>query len=278
MLVVGGIMLFLAQSTYWINHTVFDQESFTQITTDALLVEESRDALAREVVGRALAERPLLERAIGSQAQSLIGGLLGTDLSTRVISGLAYSVYGYVTAPNRQDLTFDLSPIQQPIASLMDVLKKANVDVADQVPTIPGEIVIVESDSLPDVARVIRVALIAGPMLWIASAALFVGYVLLDRKRYAPRIYIALGTIGVVGILALYFGPYIPQIVASYIAAIDLRVVAVNLVNGLLTPFTQQIWVMLAIASLCALIFSQRNNMLRAARAIERRIDSQRIR
>ncbi|MCA9328122.1 hypothetical protein KDA14_06345 [Candidatus Saccharibacteria bacterium] len=101
LLVSAGLTLFLAESAYWVNHTVFNQQNFTRITTTALLEESSRDAIANAVVDKTLADRPLVKRAIGDRAESLISGLLASDASSRALSTVTTKTYGYATSSNR---------------------------------------------------------------------------------------------------------------------------------------------------------------------------------
>src|SRR5687767_7870147 len=85
LLSAAGLALLLVHSAYWINHTIFDQATFTNIVTTSVTSESSRNAIAASTVDRVLADRPVAKRLAGDRLTALLSGLLGSDLGERAI-------------------------------------------------------------------------------------------------------------------------------------------------------------------------------------------------
>lgn len=262
LLFVAAVMLFLAQSAYWVNHTVFDQANFTRITTDALLSESSRDAIATAVVNKSLENRPVIKRVVGERAVSLTSGLLGSDLSNQAVTALTNKTYAYTTASNRQDIKIDLTGIKAPLTSVISLAQSRGVDVPQTQYQIPDEIVLLQSDAFPDLSGAVKLMLWLGPLFWLSAIVLFSVYIYIGRAVYARRVYMVGLAIVVVSILGLLTSPFVPPPVAAAVPNIDLRPVAQNLATGFLAPFKSQMYYMLGTTLVVLLAFNQRFNVL----------------
>ncbi len=98
LILCAAAALFVAESAYWVNHTIFDQKNFSTIVTQQLTTSESRKAIATTVVNRALEDRPVAQRLFGERAIALVSGLLDSDASRQAITALSTKTYAYVTA------------------------------------------------------------------------------------------------------------------------------------------------------------------------------------
>lgn len=270
LLILAGVFLFFAQSAYWVNNTIFDQENFTEITTNTLLMESSRNAIATTVVNRALEDRPVLQRTIGKRAVSFTSGLLGSDISRQAIEAVTDKTYAYITAPNRQDIAIDLSPVKGVLTQLVNVARNPNnaERLEDANAQIPDEIVLVESDTFPSASKAVQTMLWIGPLLWLATIISFVLYVYLGRREYAKRIYLAGLVILLVGILGMFTSPFVPPPIAAAVGNIDIRPVAQNLAHAFLQPFKQQMMYMIGVTLAVLLVFNQRFNIYNLIRKI----------
>lgn len=261
-LIVAAILLFLAQSAYWVNHTVFNQANFTRITTTQLLSESSRDAIATTVVNKSLEDRPIAQRVIGERATSLVSGLLGSDLSNQAVTALSNKTYAYATASDRQDIAIDLTGVKTPVQSIIGVAEARGVDVPEPKRQIPDEIVLLQSDSFPDLSGAVKAMLWLGPLFWLGTLVLFSVYVYIGRAVYAGRVYMVGLTIILVSVFGLLASPFIPPPVAAAVPNIDLRPVAENLTTGFLAPFKTQMYYMLGATIVVLVVFNQRFNIL----------------
>jgi hypothetical protein len=255
-------MLFLAQSAYWVNHTVFDQTNFTRTTTNALLSESSRSAIATAVVNQALENQPIIKKVAGERAISLTSGLLGSDLSNQAVTTLTSKTYAYTTSSNRQDIKIDLTAIKAPLTSIISLAQSKGVNVPQTQYQIPDEITLVQSDAFPDLSGIVKLMLWLGPLFWLGTIICFGLYIYIGKAVYARRIYMVGLAIIIVGILGLLTSPFVPPPVAAAIPNIDLRPVAQNLTTAFLAPFTTQMYYMLGSTLVVLLAFNQRFNIL----------------
>lgn len=272
LLVLAGVSLFAAQSAYWINHTVFDQAVFSQIVTDSLQTDASRQGIAQAIVDTALQNRPVIRDAVGDRATSFVAGLLGSDIGQKLTQNVTEKVYSYVTTPDRQDIAITLTSAKQIIAAALAVAESAGKDVNVDVNSIPDQIVLVESDSVPQLSGALVAMMWIGPLLWLLTAVLFAVYIHLNRRRWARSVYYVFGVIAVVGLVGLVSIPLIPASVAAAIPKINLRVVAETLTTNFLAPFQTQMLIMLSVTAVVALIFALRKKIVQLADMVWRKI------
>jgi hypothetical protein len=275
LLVCAAITLFLAQSAYWVNHSLFNQANFTQTTTSALLSQSSRDAIATTVVNKALSNRPVVQKVAGAKATSLVSGLLGSDFSNQAISSLTSKAYAYTTAKDRQDIAIDLTSIKAPLAAIVSVAQSNGVNVPSGQFQIPDQIVLVQSNAFPNLSGAVQLMLWLGPLLWLSTILLFGLYIYLGRSAYARRVYIVGVVIIIVAVFGLLTKPFIPPPIAAAVPNIDLRPVVENVTAGFLAPFVTQMKYMLGIALLALLVFNQRFNILALVNSLGTKVGRQ---
>lgn len=275
LLISAALFLFLAQSAYWVNHTVFDQANFTRITTTELLSESSRDAIATAVVNKSLDDKPVLKRIAGERAESLVSGLLGTDLSTQAVKAVTSKTYAYATSSDRQDIAIDLTAIKTPLNTIIELAESRGIDVPQTQNKLPDQIVLLQSDAFPDLSGAVKTMLWLGPLFWLSAFILFGLYIYIGRAVYARRVYLAGLAVIIVGILGLLANPFIPPPIAAAIPNIDLRPVAQNLAAGFLAPFNMQMYWMLGITLTVLLVFNQRFNIVALINSLAAKLGKQ---
>jgi hypothetical protein len=258
LVLIASVSLFLAQSSYWINHTVFNQQNFTSLVTEAVLNPTSRDAIASQVVDTALQNRPVINRIIGDRAEKLVSSLLGSDFSAQAISRVVNATYKYLTTPDRQDIKLELAGITTPISKILDLVQQGDSNVAQTVNSIPDEIVLVQSSAFPDLSKAVSAMLWLGPLFWLLALAGFGVYIYLYRKRYAMAVYVIGSSIVVVALIGIFTRPALPPPIASLISISNLRPVVKNVSDAFLEPFQMQMIIMLIATLVALLVFSQR--------------------
>jgi hypothetical protein len=245
-----------------VNHTVFDKQTFTDITTTQLLSESSRDAVATAVVNKSLENRPVLKRVAGERAESLVSGLLGSDLSSQAVKAVTSKTYAYATSSDRQDIAIDLTAIKTPLNTIIDLAESRGLDVPQTQNKLPDQIVLLKSDAFPDLSGAVKTMLWLGPLFWLGTIVLFGLYIYIGRAVYARRVYLAGLAVIIVSLFGLLSSPFIPPPIAAAIPNIDLRPVAQNLAAGFLAPFAAQMYTMLGITLVVLLAFNQRFNIV----------------
>ncbi len=262
LLIAAAIFLFFAQSAYWINHTIFNQENFSRTTTKALLSEPSRDAIATSIVNKSLNDKPLAKQVVGARATSLISGLLNSDLSNQAVSALSSATYAYITSPNHGDIKFDLAAVKDPLTEVISLAQQNGKLQSIDKNKIPDTVILVRKNSFPNLSGFIQTMLWLAPLLWLSTIALFGIYIYIGRKEYARRVYFVGLTIAIVATLGLLTSPFIPPPIAAALPNIDLRPVAESLASGFLAAFRTQMYYMLGFVAIILGIFYQRFKIL----------------
>jgi hypothetical protein len=258
LLLIASVSLFLAQSSYWVNHTVFNQQNFSSLVSEAVLEPDSRDAIASQVVDTALQNRPVIKKVIGDRAEKLVSSLLGSDFSSQAINRVVNATYKYITTPDRQDIKIELAGITTPISAILNLVQQGDSNAAQTVDSIPDEIVLVQSDAFPNLSGVVSTMLWLGPLFWLVSLVGFIVYIYIHRAKYAKAVYIVGTSIAVVAVLGILTRPALPPPVASLIPISNLRPVVENVSDAFLAPFQAQMVIMLVVTAIAVLIFSQR--------------------
>lgn len=253
-LACAGITFFFAQSVLWVNHIVFNQKAFVDITTNVLTTQESRDAVAKIIVDQSLQNRPVANRLLGDRAVTFVSGLLGSDISEKILQNASGTVYGYVTSPNRQDIALDLSAIKQPLAAIVSFSESRGREVNFDPSAIPEKITLVKSDELPKVNEYIQKLLVLGALLWISTIALFSVYIFSSKRDRIRRFYYSALTIAGVALFAIFAGPFVPSAVSSYVSNIQFRGIINDLTAAYLQPFTKQMYLTLLLTAFVTLL------------------------
>lgn len=254
LLSIGGISLFLAQSTLWVNHVIFNQETFTKTTTEVILSQRSRDAISQSIVDKAFENRPVADRLVGDRAVTFISSMLESDISEKALTKVADKSYAYITSSDRQDIAIDLSAIKDPLAGIISFAESRGREVKFDAASIPDKITLIESDELPDIASYIRLMIIASGILWLTVISTFSAYIFISRQGRIKRLYSVGLTIIIVSLLSLSSGPFVPPVISSFVANIQLRGVVNDLVVAYLQPFLNQMYLTILLTGLVLLI------------------------
>jgi len=266
MLIFTGLFLLLAQSAYWLNHTVFDKQEFTSIVTPVVQSESTRNAIATTITEQAFADRPLANQLIGQNVTALIAGLLNTDAAQQLTAGLINRSYTYLTTNNPQPIAIDLTAIKMPLEKITEVVESRGNDVKINPQNIPDKIVLFNPAGLPDVYSYSVLMLWLGPLFWIGFIVLAALYVYLGRRQYARRVYILGGTLIVASCIGLLVGPLITPPITAQVQLAEFRGVVDQLITSLLAPFGSQNQFVIVATVIILIIFFSRFAIVRGAK------------
>ncbi len=274
LIVVGSLSFFMALSATWLSNTIFSQENFVTTTKSVLLTESNRQAIAGVIVDQALENRPVANRLVGNQATSLVSGLLGSELFSNVYDKLANKTYSYLTTPNRDDVAIDLTAIKQPLSGIVSFAENRGRDVSFDPNQIPGEIVLVESDNVPNISGSIQMVLVLNALFWLITAGSFIAYLLIQKEGRIRRAYQLCFAVALVAVLCFAVGPFIPPAMASFVTLTEARPLVADLTSAFLAQFAPQLWASLLIAGFVALGLSLRHQAKRGALYVTSKITS----
>jgi hypothetical protein len=258
---LAGIFLLLAQSASWTLNILYDRQAFVSISTSVIQKEKNRLAIAERIIEGALSDKPLVNRLVGKQASSLVAGLLGTDLAQRSIQTIADKSYGFVTSPNPQPITIDLTSIKRPIAGLVSLAENNGTDISFDLQTVPDQIVLVETENIPEFHRYGVTLLWIAPLLWMASIVIFGTYLYRGRRVFAKRFYIVASVIAITALIGLLSGPVLPPPVAALVPNVSSRIVVEDLLTSFLAPFMKQMMITLLLTAVVVVLFATRDRI-----------------
>lgn len=247
LLVLLGASFFLAQSSLWVHHVVFDEASFTARTTAVLTSQQSRDSIAESITNKVFEDRPVADRILGERTKNFVSSLLGSDISEATLQRVVSTSYVYFTTADRKDIAIDLTSIKDPLTKIVSFVESRGRTVALNTDEMPSEIVLVKSNELPNISHYMQLLIFTGALLWLIAIGSAIGYIFLSREHRIRRIYIALAVLAAVCGIALFTGPFIPPAIASLVNAVPMRSVASSLATTFIAPFAQQLAITLAI-------------------------------
>lgn len=244
---LAGALLVVANSAFWFNRYIFNTDNFTQTVSEALNSESSRDAIGREVVEKAFADRPILRNTIGNTTVGIVSGLLGTDLAKTATNRTIERLHSIAVSKNPQNVEIDLTTLKGLISSVSNLVETSGLapQGLSRVDTgqVPSKIVLVEASRIPNIYRIGNMFLWLGPISFIAALLLFLIPI---WRNFANRASLSLLLL-MQGVGMLIFGSISPALgplfKPRFLAEIDsanLRVVAGNLYNSFVQKFDQQ--------------------------------------
>ena len=166
---VGGMMLLIANSAIWVNSVLFNTETFTKTATEAVLSEASRIAVAGGGGDRALVERPIAQRVVGEPATKFIARVLDSNLAEKALTRTVSRLQTAVTTANPQNIEIDLSGIKNVAATLIGAVESTGREVPEPRRELPDKIVLFDASNVPNLYSYGQI------FLWLAPLAAMSG-------------------------------------------------------------------------------------------------------
>lgn len=236
--IVAAVLLALANSAIWVNRTVFNTQEFTQISTQALTSESSRQALAGEIVDKALENNPTVAAVVTEPATNIISGLLNSQQAKNALTKIISKVQILVTSKQPESITYDLTGIKTTVTKLLTI---ANKDQAvEKVSELPDTLTVFDASKVPSIYQYgVAMTLIAPFAFLLALALLIVPHV---KKQLTTEklLLVQGGIIAGAGVMALLLGPIFRPPVLAQVSNANLRVVVENFYNAFINSFNAQ--------------------------------------
>lgn len=236
---VAGFLMVIVNSAVWVNRYVFNTNNFTQVATESLTSESSRDAIAQEITDQALQNYPAVKGVVNNYAVNFISGLLDTQPAHTLLEKAITKLQIILTSPDQQEIVINLTEVKGVIQSLIEVSGKSQ-EVKFDPAEIPDQIVLFDPDSVPNFYQYSVlfswVAVLAGLV-----ALGLVAYPYVKYPRHYNGILLTQGVIVTfIGLLALLLGPLFKPPVLANITTANGRVVVGNLYDAFMSTFNQQ--------------------------------------
>lgn len=255
LLTLVGVLILIAQTAWWINHTIYDTETFSNITTTALTAESSREAIANEIVSQSFANRPVLQATLGKSATKLISSLLATDQATNAIEKVTTKVQTILTSEKREAITFNLVPLKQGLVVISAIAERADRPIEVEASEIPDTITLIKGNETPKLYKINQTLLFLAPVSIFATIGLL-GYLLYSGRNKIYKVILQIGimltALAGIGVIT---GPLVRPPVLSMVNNANARIILGNLYDGFIAPFNSQMATM-GIVGLVIIIFA----------------------
>jgi hypothetical protein len=262
--IIAALLFIVANSAFWFNKYIFNTQNFTNLTTEAVLSDSSRQAMATVIVEKALQNRPRLESAIEQPATKLISGLLDSDLSHTVLTKTVTRLQTIMTSANPQPVVINFEPLKDASQKILNVAsavsggqvgngEKTDVSISD----LPDQVVLVNPEKLPNIYLLGSILLWVGPLAVIGTLILL-AYPLIRNRTNLPALQSTFAVQGVIlffgWLLALVIGPLFKPPVLGQVPDPNLRVLVDNVYSAFIGKFDSQSIVILIVAIVWLLV------------------------
>lgn len=241
--ILAGLLLVVANSAIWVNRQVFNTQNFTSTAVTAVTSDSSRQALASEIVDRALADRPVVKNVAGNTATRLVSGLLGTSQFNEALTKAVGKIQVYVTSKEQKSVSLDLSGVKNTVNTLLTIAdnRGADTDQASQrVNNIPDELVLVDADNIPSFYSLGVALLWLAPLcLVLAIGLLAYPYIRHPEQYYQIALVQGVAIVGA-GLLSLLVGPLFRPPALARVLSPNMRIVIGNLYDAFIATFNKQ--------------------------------------
>lgn len=240
LLVIVGILLTIAQTGWWVSHTIYDTDTFAKITTTALTTESSREAIANEIVSQSFKSKPVLQATLGKSATKLVSSLLATDQAANAITKVSEKAQTILTSDKPDPIVFNLVPLKKGLVVISAIAERVDKPIEVNAVDIPDSIVLLNRNEIPDLYKLNQKLLFLTPLCIFISVALL-GYLLYSGREKIYKVLLQIGImLTAVSIIGLATGPLIRPPVLSLVGKANARIVLGNLYDGFMAPFTSQ--------------------------------------
>ncbi len=251
--ILAALLLVVANSAIWINRTIFDTQKFTTVTSQALLSQSSRSALAGEIVDTALQSQPAVKAVVAEPATNFIAGLLNTQQAQNALDVVVGKVQILFTSKRPEPITYDLSGIKATITKLLTLANKDEAVV--KVDQVPDSITIFKNiDQIPSFYQAGVILTFIAPLAFLLAMFLLV-WPHVKKKYPTNKLLTAQGlALSTAGLFALLIGPLFKPPVLAQVNDANLRVVVENVYNAFIDTFNHQTYYLLGLGIVLMLI------------------------
>lgn len=239
--VLAGFFLLIANSGYWVNRYIFNEQKFSQIAVSSILSTDSRQAIAEGVTTKLYENRPVAKRVLSEPTTSIVNGILGSARLQAPLTELVKRINVRMTSKTQPEIAFDLTGVKSVLTQVVGTVNTAtDKDVSFNPDNIPDKIVIIKSDNLPNLYNYSVAILWLSPLTLIAGLLLMILPYVWWRNRYKTIMTTQGVMLIVVGALAQMIGPLFRPLVIGNLETDAGRTVVGNLYNAFLATFEHQ--------------------------------------
>jgi len=259
--VIGCVLLAVANASLWITLNVLSAERFGELVAEGLQSPEATQAIAGEVVDHFLSDYPAVRAIAGPVAEDLIAGLLQHEILASVIETAATAANLALTKDLRDFVPLE---VQEIAPFIVGVVYAVDPELAERISAeLPsGPITLLRVDELPNLSTVSSALPWIWPIAALGAFGLFALAIWRGQDRARSVIYTGIG-VAVTGGIMLLFIPAIRLASTGGVETSTALIVVGSVVDALVRGYVIQN-ILLIIVGLIFLIVGR--NSLRQRR------------
>lgn len=184
-IVVATVLLTLSTIGGWVETVMLDQEGFTALTADTLTTEESRAAIAQELVNQVEQRFREIPAAVREPLEAALAGLLNISLVRSALE-IASDLLWQALFVNQGAVILDVTPLRgfiDQIISAVDAALGELIEITD----LPTEITLLQQGQLPDLEPYRNLVLWITSLFFLTGAGLLT-FVFIRYRRPRPQL------------------------------------------------------------------------------------------
>ncbi len=249
LVVVGCILLIIANVALWASINVLNPDNFGRQVAAALQSDASSEAVAGAIVDRIIELYPDFPPLVRGPAEEVITWLLQRPAFNAVFRNVAAVANTVMTTGVQGVVGIDLSDVAPQVVGVVTAINPeagAKVQAAIQQSRESGRLAIYESSLLPKLRGLANAVPWIWPLTGLAAIALFIAAYLGTADRRRTLAYIGIGVF-IIGILSLLLSPALTAPVQNNVTNPSMRVVLGQVLSTLLWGLTVQSLILIAI-------------------------------
>jgi hypothetical protein len=251
--VIAGFLIVVANSAIWANRYLSDTDNFTQTAVTAITSDSSTDAIASEIVDKALADYPAVKNVVDDAATNFISGLLGSARMQKALTQVVSRLQIFLTTPQKQPVVINLEGAKTTVNQLIQLSGREGQTNFDP-NKIPDQITVFDPAKYPNFYHYTVILTWLSPLAALGAVALLAWPYVAQRAKYRQVMLIQGACVTLAGLLALLVGPLFRPVVLANVSSINMRVLVTNLYDAFMATFNQQTYWVIGMGVLAAAV------------------------
>lgn len=173
------LLLLTSMTAFWLQNTIFNNKTFTELSTHAFSQESSRQSIGELVANRVFAERPVLRILLSDRLSANIAGILATEPAQNSINRVARDSQLLFTSPSKEPVIIQLAGVKSLITSSQELVGRTGENATLNANDLPDEVMLIDTTKLPN----FHSSAIA--TLWVGYFAFLLALLLISWLLYA---------------------------------------------------------------------------------------------
>jgi hypothetical protein len=255
--ILFAILILFANFSIWFERNILDEEQFKKIAVETLTMESSRQAIASEIVTRAISKWPTVYEVLGDPLEKYIADFIDGPMSQTIIEKTVSILYYPFSGKEPEPVSIDLG-VAKPISDLaMKAASLFSPELAQKIEdlNISEKIdkVAIWNEKIQTLSENLKNFLRLG---WLA--VLFAGLILVFLIfRYNDWTY-SLKRVGIILAVAAVLNIFIDNNLDSKLLAMfeneNLKIIVQNLYNILVTSLNKQVFLVMILGIIIAVV------------------------